>query len=1205
MKKFTKTLTASVLAAAATANMFAVPVSHVAYADEAPAPSITRGDVINVTNKPAEGIPSIPSTGKVGKLVTIPNAKATAIGGGDTTISNLKAVVTRPDGREVPVSVGENTSTFEPKVAGNYYLVYEGTNSAGVKTTSKRYVIKVTADTYTMSLAPNSSIILPSTVDTKASRFTGGVIKEVVLPNPTVTDKNGYDIIVEGAINPIFAEYIELKAKVTASTATPTESERYTEISNEFKKYSLIEEDITLYAGCTLNVTVTTESKEYDSRVSIDNPSTGEYILMKEGKNYYFTPEQGTNVIHYTLVSKTGAALASLTKTVVGSNTYDHTKINLGFSAADRPTKASLNDKVYLPLASGYDKANANNAVTVETIFEVNLDDNGEVSSVELKEDEDGVYFIPTVKGGDYEIVYKVKDYYGNESKEYSYWIENVKDGKAPTMYLVGAYAYADVATTADAIIAMQNAEYMIPTKVGRNVNSNGILKFPAMFGVDSVVDFDNLSFSRSISSTNLDSSVNLLLNKYLVGKEGVDLTTITKDSERATFEAQIDLNELDDKGKKVYPAGEYTVTYTIGDRNGYSASKSYKFVIEEDFVDSQAPVVTYGSNFPTLLQSGQEVSIAKPTVTDTVDGAVKVNYYVVVGDKELDLYPDEDGNLTFNMNDYLKDVETTIYDYAISNKGGNKISIKTVAVDDYGNTTTKAHNITVRNEKDDQAIVVRESATTDFAAGVLPTIENDYVQNSYVTAAGVTFVDNDANLEISVIVRDGNGNRVTGVAAIGAIEKKVSGDDTIYAHPGVKFKATKAESYTVTYMATDAGNNIVVYTVQLPVLADSENPSFEGVSPDQEFTIELGQKLDLGRVTVVDNSSEDITPVIVCESNPEYVNGTIFAPTENGTYTVKYTAEDSHGNKADPVSVKVIVQDTTAPVLTINNKDNYPTTFKSQTTTTDAKDFTAIELPSFSAADETFDFGIDADSLDMSVTATMKIVGPDSKEYTVDNTNAKYKITYNDVNDVYSFVPTQRGTYTVTYSAFDKAGNKAEDYIIKVMVGDTVLPTVNYTGTLSANIKVGDKITIDDRKITITDNIEDEDLTYTSIEIVDQSGNTLTPVKEELGEGDDAYTLREYTFEKAGTYTLTIRGRDTAGNDNTYTYKITVTTDATSNVFKDNVGGVVVIVISLLILAGVIIYFAKTKKKVTSPKKTAKKVETKTTEAKAEEKKD
>lgn len=1177
MKKFTKTLTASVLAVAASTSLFAIPADHVAYADETPS-TVVKGDVITAKE--------LPSAGNVGKPVYIPKAESTALGGGAGSISTIEAIVTRPDGRKQTLQDATSNWTFTPSMAGTYKLQYKGTSTAGVTTLSEVFYIKVTADNYEMKIKSNGDIILPSTVDTKASRYENNTVKSVVLPNPTVYDKNGYVIYENGAVNTVFARYEALPGLIASATdeEKPALEAELAKIEAEFHDHNITSEEINLYKGCKLDIEVTTESKVYTIG--------GENALTLANGNYSFVPEQGTNVIRYVFKTAAGTNLQSMTRTIVGSDTYDHTKINLGWEAADRPTTASLNEIVRLPLAKAYNKADANSSVSSKTIMKVTqkvITDGSVVETdVEIGEDEDGFYFIPTVKDANYTISYNVVDFYGNKGTEYSYTIEKVVDGKAPTLYIVRAFDYT---TTADAIIKMQRAEYMIPTTVSREDNE---IVFPAMFGKDSVTEYDSLTFYRSITSTVLDGSINLLDNQYLKalsGEEAEDVSNITKQNEKAAHEAVLNLKALKDDGTYKYPAGEYTVTYTVRDGNSYSASRSFTFTIKEEFEDTEKPTITYADNFPTLVQKGQDVKFAKPTVVDSVDSRLKVNYYVTVGTYDVEIFEseDEEGYIIFNMSDYVTEANDTIYNLALAN--GNKITVKTVAVDSHNNTATESVEITVRNANDTDAATIKESTGADFASGTLPTISNSYRQGSIVSVAGVTITDNDANLTIIATVRDASGNKVYGVQALGAIEKKTVGGMTTYAHPGVQFTATKAESYTVTYTAVDAGNNVVAYTVKLPTLTDSEKPVITGVTSGKVYEIELGQKLDLGRVTVIDNVDTGLVATLTCDAHPEYINGTIFAPTEVGTYVVKYNAKDSEGNEADTVTVEVKVTDTTAPTLTINNKDEYGTTIKSQTTITDNTQFTAIKLPTFSAEDNTYDFGLDAGALNMYAKGEIKISAPDGNTYTVDNTNSKYKINYSEVEDVYTFVPTTKGTYTVTYSAVDASGNKAEDYVIKVMVGDTVLPTIDYTGTIDANLKVGDVLKLDETKISITDNLppasEEDGFSYT-ITLEDASGKSVEYVKE----GEDE-KIRAYTFTTAGTYTLTITAKDAAGNSNTYTYKINVTTNASKTSIKDNVTGIVLIVVSLLILGGVIIYFAKGKKKV-SPKKTVKKIEKK-----------
>ena len=99
-----------------------------------------------------------------------------------------------------------------------------------------------------------------------------------------------------------------------------------------------------------------------------------------------------------------------------------------------------------------------------------------------------------------------------------------------------------------------------------------------------------------------------------------------------------------------------------------------------------------------------------------------------------------------------------------------------------------------------------------------------------------------------------------------------------------------------------------------------------------------------------------------------------------------------------------------------------------------------------------------------------------------------------------------------------------------------------------------------------------------------------------------DKDQIRTYTFEKEGTYTLTITAKDAAGNLGTYTTDIVVVGENNKETYTNETTGVILIVVSLVILAGVIVYFARTPKTANAAPK-AKKAEKK--ESKKDEKKD
>ena len=217
-------------------------------------------------------------------------------------------------------------------------------------------------------------------------------------------------------------------------------------------------------------------------------------------------------------------------------------------------------------------------------------------------------------------------------------------------------------------------------------------------------------------------------------------------------------------------------------------------------------------------------------------------------------------------------------------------------------------------------------------------------------------------------------------------------------------------------------------------------------------------------------------------------------------------------------------------------------------------------------------------------------VVGPDGKQYTVGNAQSKYAITYE--NGSYCFVPTVKGTYTVTYSATDLSGNAADNQIIKILVGETIKPTVSYSATIAPKLNLSDaKLVIDTTKIVITDNIlpeEGKEFVYNTITLNEKNSGTAVTY-ETSGDKDQ---IRTYTFEKEGTYTLTITAKDAAGNLGTYTTDIVVVGENNKETYTNETTGVILIVVSLVILAGVIVFFAKGKGGKQRP---SKKKETKT----------
>ncbi len=1164
MKKYKKYLTSGVLAAAMATSILSVPTNHVATYAATPQPTdsqIKVGEILSVGK--------IKPTGKLDVDINLPEATASVLGS-DPSKAEVSVKVVDPNDKVL--TVGEDGQTdpetgdpivydvvytpgagykFRPTKVGKYKVTYTA-KTADATTTSETYHILVSSDTYKMALKVNDSVILPSYVDTNATRG----VKDIVIPQPDVYNEQGVLVLTNGSYNPAFDD-------------------------PEFKE--LTASQIEWYKECHVEVSVETPKED-----GVLSSADGTLTKDTASGLYKFTPLEGTNVIVYTL-KHNSTTLQTITRSVIGSNNYNKNEIEVRYTIPNATTTASLNDKAYLPLASAYNKNDANNTINVHTQVKVEYRDGSNLINVSVKSDAEGLYFIPEFEGN-YKITYNVTDFYGNKGEEHSYTIESVKDSVAPEMFVVKGYNYTDGQTSA-IMVDMHSAKYLIPNKVGKN---KGSITFPAIYATDSVTDLSDFTFTRQITSTVLDNRIDLQSNSY----HDADSDPATNDftaAEKAAREVVLDLKDLE--------PGDYTVTYRVQDESGARLSTSWSttFTLYDDLSDDIAPTIQYGENFPTVANENSVIKFVKPTISDDTAKEISKRYFVEFDgmDKLYEIQEDStDANyLSFDMStkvDLGSGSSSSLYDLALGNN--DKLKVTTYVEDAYANTAKLSKTIKVIDTSDNSipTIIDIDSSATN----------NSYNQYSTVKVNGVTFQDNDANLRIIATIRDSQGNIITGYNTLGNIDRVESSTIWTHVHPGISFTANKAESYTVTYSAVDSGNNSTSVTVVLPSLTDKQAPEVIGVAGNKTITMELGEVKDLGLAEVKDNleaSDENpLTLTVTCLEEPTYLtNNSIFAPLKTGEYTIVYKATDGQGNPSEEVQVKVIVKDTKAPKLIVGNGYGYQKEITSDPSGQPKDDqgnklpFTTIKLPNFTSYDDDHGFGIASGSLNMGATAKLVVSGPDGKEYTVGNTNEKYEL--KPVGDSYTFVPNVKGTYIATYSSVDYSGNKAEDQVITIYVGDTVKPTVNYTGKINKRISLKDgKFVLDLTNINVTDAQADkpEELTWNSISFVNKAGNAVN-----YKESDDKY-IRTYTFDAAGVYTLTITARDEAGNIGTYNLEVTVVGEDAETEYTEEVTGVILIVVSLVILAGVILYFAKGKlkrRKGKKSKKSTKKVEEKT----------
>ena len=170
-------------------------------------------------------------------------------------------------------------------------------------------------------------------------------------------------------------------------------------------------------------------------------------------------------------------------------------------------------------------------------------------------------------------------------------------------------------------------------------------------------------------------------------------------------------------------------------------------------------------------------------------------------------------------------------------------------------------------------------------------------------------------------------------------------------------------------------------------------------------------------------------------------VGGDIIDTNTPRTYTLKYNVSDASGNAATQVTRSVVVEDTTAPIITLTGEENI--TIECGSTYTDA--------------------GATAnDNLDGDISTNIIV-----NENTLD-----------------LHTP---GTYTITYDVSDAAGNAAVQITRSVTVEDTHAPTIALLGQSSISIECG--ATYTDAGATATD-ICDGDLTASIV----VGGDTVDP---------------------------------------------------------------------------------------------------------------
>lgn len=930
------------------------------------------------------------------------------------------------------------------------------------------------------------------------------------------------------------------------------------------------DEDVTIDdSNLTITVQDTSTFTTYTSSLAGEN-----YFIKKVGDNFAFTPNAENNctyVVTYTFTDVTTGLTATKVYEIEYVQNFDASKIKLGYKlSASMPESMELGQEVKLPTVSIYDKENSELSLTSYVDYSVVFVPNSKnASKYTLDSGKNYVtvantnVFTPKYPSTDgvYKVVYKVYTFFDDAntpSKTLEYSINDVKDSTRPDVYAVADYASSITiedgkVTGIDSEFKYTDVSYRIPSQV----KTGTTVKLPAIYAKDAFTSYENLTLERRV------------IPETGAGKT---VTTITED--RGEGEKEYTVGAYETASYTFTKAGTYTIRYQAEDEAGNTniTGLNFTIVVSDDFEDTLAPRITL-SNVSLRYREGEKVSFNKPTAVDykttdvteaeTVDKNLEVGYYYytgVVTDLDAELNKARLGEESALVKVFEDEDNKNKLSFIMP---GENVTFVCVAYDDSGNMAKETR------------IIEAIATSSDSVAPTMVTTESDYLdalddltlkQDSIITLPEIQFTDNNAeSLEAEVRVLDKDNNQVSIIGT----NSVISGSNLEIS--GSRFVASKAGQYTIIYTINDIGGNYFVKSYVVNVL-DTRAPIIT-VETAQNVTVEVGETYKLALPTIKDDGvviDADFTVEFVGENNPsmKYNNTTMeFVALEAGTYTYVYKAKDASGNEAVSDIYTISAKDTVKPTIELDYE--VPSYAKLEEEGTSKK---AIIIPGFTADDR----------LNGIKEVKVEVQTPTSK------IDAELK-----EDGTYSFVPTTDGTYTITYIAIDNANNKTE--VVRTMkIGDNNKPQITISNSSQnepKQMKVGetlklnfDSIIVKDDKFAtdfdqesnektasdlLTENTNDNSYKMFSVKVVNAEGTTISA---------NSGTNNEFTLSTAGKYTITYTARDKAGNVTTEVRYVEVVAKDSKTSIANETWGVVLIVVSVLILGGVVIYFIKTR---------------------------
>ncbi len=956
----------------------------------------------------------------------------------------------------------------------------------------------------------------------------------------------------------------------------------------------------------------------------------------------------GSYKLVYKLIYKNEEVAVSSSKTIKVKDTLSATKLYANYAKTPSKT-AEAGVKYDLVDLNVSLTENSTNYVDAFTSITVKHIETGEMMVV----DYENMSFVPKYTGN-YFVTYKAMiPSLGLESDELRYNIVNVQDTTQPVLYLTGDY-YLDASTgktynkTFGYYDATENKYY---TNADKTTEVTGVEEITDKDMADVYDIIGNREhYVRSYYELGADGKVNVYLpaayvrddyrkaNEITVSRELYVSTTIddqhkltlvkTDDSENPAYN-EVAKYTFDTNGK--YGVGTYTVRYIIQDKDNTPLTSDFTIVIRKNgsIVEDST---THKKNVPTLTFTYDEesakttdtITFAVPTATDNYDTNLDTNVYysfdtelnagnilekIANGEavRLLNADKNDDGKFEIDLEKvlpsttpqfmYIAALSRNSYNSDVVELSRNFIVKKVKLVG--GNNDTVAPTYTTRTWDQIRPELEGTSGKTLNDQGyVTGTNKALFDQDDVITIPSFTFVEDDSEMEFKIRVSYMlNGEQVVVDALENGFNHEVTESAGKFTHviSGATFKANYAKLYTVTIIAIDSNENTSLVSFGVRV-NDTKPPVVQVVNKDKfSKDAEVGNVFKIPTPDIIDDGEVDGDGT--WSWSVKWPNGKVFnytsytkqfTPTEIGTYTITYKGKDKNGLATESNEYLLNVVATEKPEITYNKvMPSYDIEWD-KNAETQAK----VKIPTVSAKDKYYNGQIIVDA--------PKVVDGKGDDVTLE---------LSEDGQWYEFVPKTQGKYTVTYTANGHWLSNSKSFTLNI--GDTEAPTLVWNdkdADLKQTAEIGDTwtfkfdmINVEDNKdemSTIISNILKDGVTSTSLDNLKKYA-TITMTKDsETVDYEIADNGLKYTFNSSGDYKFTIKLIDEAGNssDTEYSYTITVKEPEKTNENKNtNAVGTVLIVLSVVILAGVVSYFVITTKK----------VDKKAVEAKGKKKKD